>query len=550
MPDAVVVGAGHNGLVAANLLADAGWSVLVLEEQPDPGGCVRSAGYLGPGYVADVCSAFYPLAAASPALAALELESHGLAWTHAPAVLAHPLEDGRCALLHRDLEETVEGLEQLSPGDGAAWRRLYGLWRQIGGDLVEALLTPFPPVRAGARLVSKVRAAGGLRLARMAMLPVRRLAEEEFTGPGSLLVAGCTMHTDLSPEASAGAVYGWLLAMLGQQYGFPVPEGGAGQLTAALVRRLESRGGQVRCRAPVTSVLVRDGRAVGVRTGEGEEIAAGHAVLADVTAPRLYGGLVSWDHLPARLADDMRRFQWDYSTVKVDWALSGPVPWGAPQAGPAGTLHLSASMDEMTLYCSQIARGQVPSHPFVLIGQMTTADPRRSPPGTESLWGYTHVPRSVRGDAGDQGITGTWDDAEQAIMAERLERQIERFAPGFGDRITARHVLCPPQIEAHNASLVGGAINGGTTAVHQQLVLRPTPGLGRAETPVAGLYLASSSAHPGGGVHGACGANAARAALKEQRRGSRVLASRVATGAQRLLARRPRAAPEVGGTGP
>ena len=535
--DAVVIGSGPNGLVAANVLVDAGWDVLVLEEQPEPGGGVRSADYLGPGYVADVCSAFYPLAAASPALVALDLEKQGLSWSHAPTVLAHPFLDGRCGVLSRDLEQTVSGMESLAPGDGEAWERLYGLWEQVGPDLLEALFTPFPPVRAGVKLVNKMRAAGLLRLARFATLPVRRLAQEEFAGPGSLLLAGCSLHTDLSPEAAGSSFFGWLLAMLGQEYGFPVPVGGAGQLTAALVRRLESRGGRIQCDASVEHVVLRDGRATGVRIRDGGEVEAGRAVVADVVAPHLYGGLVGWEHLPARFRDDMRRFQWDFSTVKVDWALSSPVPWTAPEVALAGTVHLSAGIDEMTAYCSQIAMGQVPSIPFVLVGQMTTADPQRSPPGTESLWGYTHVPRQVRGDPGEEGISGAWNARELEAMAGRIERQIERFAPGFADRIVNRHIMGPAQLQEHNSNLVGGAINGGTTAIHQQLVFRPTPGLGRPETPVTGLYLASSSAHPGGGVHGACGANAARAALRQERKCRQGLTSGWVSFAQHGLSR-------------
>jgi phytoene dehydrogenase-like protein len=521
--DAVVVGAGPNGLVAANLLADAGWEVLVLEAQPDPGGGVRSAGYLGPDYVADVCSAFYPLAVASPAISAFELETYGLRWKRAAGVLAHPLLDGRCAMLWPDPGRTAAASEALGSGDGDAWRRMWGLWQQVGRQFLDTLFTPFPPVRAGLHLAARARSAGLLRLARLATLPVRRLVEEEFNGASALLLAGCALHADLSPEAVGSAFYGWLLTMLGQEYGFPVPEGGAGRLTAALVSRLEQSGGLVRCDTPVEEVIVRAGRAVGIRTRGGDRIEARHAVLADVAAPLLYGGLVSWEDLPTRLREDMRRFQWDPSTVKVDWALSAPVPWNAAEAGQAGTVHLSAGMDEMTEYSAELAMGRVPTHPFLLVGQMTTADPTRSPPGTESLWGYTHVPRQVRADGGGEGLSGRWDEAELARFAARIEAQVERFAPGFRDRIVTRHVLGPGEIEAHNASAVGGAVGGGTAALHQQLVFRPAPGLGRPETPVQGLYLASSSAHPGGGVHGACGANAARVALGVERTGGRLL---------------------------
>jgi phytoene dehydrogenase-like protein len=529
--DAVVIGAGPNGLVAANVLADAGWEVLVLEEQPEPGGAVRSATGPAPEFVTDLCSAFYPLAAASRAIGSLDLERHGLRWVHAPAVLAHPLLDGRAAVLTRNLDQTVHGLDAFGAGDGAAWRRLYGSWQRLGPPLLDALFVPFPPVRAGARLAATLGPTGLLHFTRFGLLPVRRLVEEEFTGPGaSLLLAGCAMHADLMPESNGSGLFGWLLAMLGQQYGFPVPEGGAGQLTAALLRRLQSRGGRVRCGAPVREVVVRRGRAVGVRTADGGDVGARRAVLAAIPATDLYGGLVGWGHLPPRLREDMRRFHWDYATFKLDWALRAPVPWAASETGTAGTVHLSAGLDEMTGYTAHIAMGLVPARPFLLIGQMTTADPCRSPAGTESLWAYTHVPRQVRGDAGDEGISGTWDKGDQETFADRIEQQIERFAPGFRDRIIARTVTPPPQLAAHNANLVGGAINGGTTAIHQQLVFRPTPALGRPETPVAGLYLASSSAHPGGAVHGACGANAARAAL----RGHRARSQRIAAATVRL----------------
>lgn len=515
MPDAVVIGAGPNGLVAANLLADAGWSVEVLEAQPEPGGAVRSDRGVHPDYVSDLFSAFYPLAAASPVLARLELDQEGLRWERAPRVLAHPLPDGRCAVLSRGAAETAANLDTFAAGDGAAWLDLVATWNRLGPDLLGALFTPFPPVRSGARLAARLRSAGGLRLVRSLVLPVRRLGEEQFGGEGGrLLLAGNALHADLGPEAAGSGGYGWLMSMLGQTYGFPVPVGGAGALAASLARRLERRGGAVRCGEKVTEVVVRGGRAVGVRTERGESVPASRAVLADVSAPALYGELVDAAHLPRRVLDDLRRFQWDFATFKVDWALSGPVPWTAAEAGKAGTVHLGDGVDGLTRFAAQLATGQVPDRPFLLFGQMTTADATRSPVGTESAWAYTHVPHRVRGDAGAEALTGAWDRAEQEAMADRIETEVERWAPGFRSCIRSRRVLAPPTLQSMDSNLHGGAINGGTAAMHQQLVFRPTPGNGRPETPVKGLYLASASAHPGGGVHGAPGANAARAALR------------------------------------
>ncbi|MFF5760676.1 NAD(P)/FAD-dependent oxidoreductase [Streptomyces longwoodensis] len=534
MPDAVVIGAGPNGLVAANLLASAGWSVVVLEEQPEPGGAVRHDRGVHPDYVNDLFSSFYPLAAASPVLASLHLEDHGLRWSHAPHVLAHPLTDGRCAVLDRQIDVTADSLEAFAPGDGEGWRRLCGLWDTLHRDVLDALMTPFPPVKAGARLLRKLRAAGGLRVARSLVLPVRRLGEEEFTGEGGrLLLAGNALHADLAPEAAGSGGFGWLMSMLGQTYGFPVPVGGSGALTDALVRRLRAHGGELRCGERVDRVVVRGGRAVGVRTSSGAAVPASRAVLADVAVPALYGDLVGPEHLPGQVMDDLRRFQWDFATFKVDWALDGPVPWRAEQASRAGTVHLADGVDELTRFAAQIAMHQVPDRPFSLFGQMTTSDPSRSPAGTESAWAYTHVPREIREDAGDEGITGAWGPDDQERMADRVERQVERFAPGFRARVRARRVLAPPTLESLDANLVAGAINGGTTALHQQLFFRPVPGTGRPETPVSGLYLASAGAHPGGGVHGAPGANAARAALRSAR-------LPVLAGAQRLLTRRDR----------
>ncbi len=519
MTDAVVIGAGHNGLVAANLLADAGWQVQVLEATAQPGGSVRSAEELtAPAFRNDVFSAFYALGAASPILRRLRLADYGLEWVHAPLVVAHPHADGRCAVLSRDLHETAASLEAFAPGDGAAWERLYRRWQRIGGPVLSALFSMFPPVRAGLRLATRLPPRELLRLTRFALLPVRRLAEEEFRGAGGgLLLGGNALHADIGPEAPGSGFLGWLLCSLGQEVGYPAVKGGAGQLAAALVRRLESRGGRVVCNAPVRTLEIRGGRAVAVRTADGQVMPAGRAVIGAVDAITLYRHLIGEDHLPPSVVDDLQRFQFDNATVKVDWALDGGVPWTAAAARRAGTVHLADSMDELTMYNAQLACGMIPAKPLIVVGQMTTTDPSRSPPGTETLWAYAHVPQSVRGDAAGS-LTGAWTPAEVEEFADRIEARIEANAPGFRGRILARHVLGPPAMQQLNPSLVHGAVNVGTAQLYQQLIFRPTPALGRPTTPVANVYLASGSAHPGGGVHGAPGANAATLAIRRDRR--------------------------------
>ena len=515
--DAVVVGAGPNGLVAANRLADAGWDVLLLEAQSEVGGAVRSDREVDPDFVTDTFSAFYPMAAVSPAIASLGLERYGLSWSYAPAVLGHPRRDGSWALLHRDVDVTAGLLEDAHPGDGATWRALVEQWRTVEPSLLESLLTPIPPVRGGLRFLSTLPRVGGLSFLANLLTPASHLFEDRFGGDGPrLLLTGSACHADIPVDAAGSGVVGLLLTMLGQTVGYPVPTGGAGELSRALRDRFTDRGGTVVCGAAVRRIVVAGRRAVAVRTDDAE-IRVRRAVLADVGAEQLYGTLVGADALPAATTRKMRGFRRDPATFKVDYALDGPVPWaGVPSHAP-GTVHIAESAAAMGVYGAQLDAGVIPADPFLLIGQMSTTDPSRSPIGTESLWVYTHVPQRPRGDAGGD-LTGSWDASEAARFADRLQDRIEVYAPGFGARVRARRILTPAELERRNANLVGGSLNGGTFSLEQQLIFRPFAGAGRAETPVRGLYLASASAHPGGSVHGVCGNNAARAALFWSRR--------------------------------
>jgi phytoene dehydrogenase-like protein len=516
--DAVVIGSGPNGLVAANLLADAGWDVVILEAQDDIGGAVHSDSSVKDGYVHDTFSSFYPLAAGSPTIRGLELDKHGLEWVHAPAVVGTPFANGDWAILHRDRDDTAANLDGLAPGDGDAWLELCHGWDRIGEQVVGALLSPFPPVKHGLAAVAKLPRVGGLSFVRQLLSPVRSLVDQQFRGSGpKMLLAANAAHSDIPMDSAGSGVMGWLLVMLGQHLGYPVPRGGAGMLTRAMANRFESGGGEIRTSTRADKVVVKDGRAVAVRTEHGDVIEARRAVVADVTAPSLYGDLVAWDDLPARMRRKMARFEWDPGTLKVDWALDAPIPWRTMPSQAPGTVHLAESVDELATAGIQIAGGAVPARPFLLVGQMAAADPSRAPEGAESVWAYTHVPHGACVDAGDGGIRGVWDSDDAERMADRMQARIQEYAPAFADRIVERRVLGPREMQARNENLVGGALNGGTSNLQQELVFRPVPGLGRAETPIKNLYLGSASAHPGGGVHGACGSNAARAALAHDR---------------------------------
>ena len=523
--DAVVIGAGPNGLVAACVLADAGWDVVVVEAADDVGGAVRSAEVV-PGHVHDLFSSFYPLSAASPVLARLDLAAHGLTWRQAPAVMAHLVEpaDAPAAVLHRDALDTAAGLEAEHPGDGDAWLRLVDHWNRIHDPLLDALFTPSPAPVPLARLLARMSPSETLWTGRLATLPVHRLGQELFGGQGGrLLLAGNAAHSDVPTVGALSGVLGWLLAMLGQDVGFPVPEGGSGRLSAALASRAAAAGTRIVTGARAERVVVRGGRALGVVCADGTAVRARRAVLATCPAPTLYRQLLAPGDVPAGVVAALRHFEWDTPTIKANWSLREPVPWRAKAARTAGTVHVGVDMDGLAEWSTALAVGRPTGHTFALVGQPAVADPSRAPGGGESLWAYSHLPRGH----------DTTRDADALI--DRMEALIEAHAPGFRELVVHRFVQRPGDLESADLSLVGGALNGGTAQLHQQLVFRPMPGTGRPETPVERLFLAGAGAHPGGGVHGAAGSQAARAALHGARLGG--LPGRALSGVQRALAR-------------
>jgi len=503
--DAVVIGSGPNGLVSAIELADAGWDVLVLEAADTFGGAVRSTE--DGGWVSDRFSSNYPLGVASPVIRALELEKFGLKWAHAPLPLVHLLdEEGASAAIHPDPEDTAKSLGAEYPGDGEAWLRLYQQYVSIREPLLKALLTSWPPVVSGVKLARKLGSMGELlRFARFMAVPMHRMGHELFDGRhGPAVIAGNALHADAPLSGSVSGTMGWLLAMMAQDVGFPVAAGGSSSFSGALVRRAERAGALLVSSTPVTGIAVSSGRVTGVRTASGESVAVARAVIADTSAPALYDGLLSGATIPAGLRRDLdERFEWDYPTVKLNFRLSGPIPWKAPEARTAGVVHLGGTADELVHLSADLDTGRVPAQPFLLIGQTTKSDPSRSPEGTEAVWAYAHLPRGMADDEAAEKLSG------------RMERAIERYAPGFGSLVIARELQRPSGLEAGNAALGLGALGGGTMQLQQQLIFRPTIGLGSPRTFVDGLYLGSSAIHPGGGVHGACGHLAARTALRD-----------------------------------
>ncbi len=494
MIDAVVIGAGPNGLVAACTLARAGWRVLVLEAQQRPGGALYSLETTLPGYVHDVGAAFFPFARASPALQSLALDEVGLRWQTGVYESAHPAPDGTCAAIARDVERAAA---TFGP-DGDAWRDLARWQAAMGERLPHALLAPLPGVRPALRL----GLANLIRFSRVGLSTPAGFARRTFrTEAGRRVIPGLALHVDLGPHDFSGAALGLVLALLAAQYGFAVPVGGARAITDALLTRLRQAGGELRLGIRVSGIVVRQGRAVAVTTAAGDEIAFRHAVLADVGAPALYLRMLPEAQVPGWVRQSIRQFRYGWGTFKIDWALSGPVPWANAICGQAAVVHAGDSLADLAAFTAQARAGEMPSNPYLVIGQQSLLDPSRAPPGGQTLWAYSH-------------IAPAWNFGKETF-ADRIEKRIEGLAPGFRARVRARTVFAPGDLERMDENLVGGDLGGGSAHFSHQLFWRPTFPYFRYRTPVRGAYLASASAHPGAGVHGACGYNAARQALAD-----------------------------------
>ncbi|HEY8694351.1 MAG TPA: NAD(P)/FAD-dependent oxidoreductase [Chloroflexota bacterium] len=465
--DAVVVGSGPNGLSAAIVVARAGLSVLVLEANDTPGGGARSAELTLPGFVHDVCSAVHPLGIGSPFLRSLPLREHGLEWIDQPAAVTHPFDDGTAAVMERSVAATAEGFGRDARAYRALMQPLVDSWLDVYRETLGPLHIPRRPL-ALARF--------GVR----GLLAATWLAKALFRTPQPrALFGGIAAHATLPLSQPPSAAIGLILGLAGHAVGWPIPRGGSGSISRALVSYFRSLGGEVVTNMRVESI---------------EDLPPSRLIFLDVTARqvlRLLG-----DRLPPLYRGQLRHFRYGLGTFKMDWAVDGPIPWRAPECNRAATVHLGGTLEEVAASHDDGWAGKSPERPFVLLAQPTLFDRSRVPDDKHHIaWAYCHVPNG-----------GSVD------MSARIEDQVERFAPGFRNRIVARHSMGPAELERRNANLVGGDINGGEVNL-AQLLTRPTLRLNPYATPLPNVYVCSSSTPPGGGVHGMCGYHAARTAL-------------------------------------
>ena len=467
--DAIIVGSGPNGLAAAITLARAGRSVLVCEANATIGGGARSAELTLPGFVHDVCSAVHPLAAGSPFFRMLPLKRFGLEWIQPEIPLAHPLDNGSVACLYRDVDLTADQLHEDSRAYRSLMKPLARNWEKLANEFLQPMLhSPQHPVTL---------AHFGI----LGLCPATLLAKLVFKGePARALFAGIAAHSFLPLEAPVSSAFALVLALAGHAVGWPIPRGGSKQISNALAGYLRELGGKIETNHRIENL---------------NDLPKSHAVLLDLSVWEFLR--IAGQQLPAQYRRRLESFRHAPGVFKIDYALSEPVPWKAEACRRAGTIHLGGGIDEIAAAERDVARGRIPERPFVLVAQQSLFDETRAPRGQHTLWAYCHVPFDCKVD-----------------MSDRMESQIERFAPNFRDCILARHKMSGADLARSNPNLTGGDINGGAANL-MQLVARPIFSPTPYRTPLRGVYLCSASTPPGGGVHGMCGYHAARLALRE-----------------------------------
>jgi len=465
--DAVVVGSGPNGLAAAVEIARAGHSVCVVESRDTIGGGARTAELTAPGFLHDVCSAVHPLGAASPFFRSLPLAQHGVEWIHSPACLAHPFDQGSSAVLYKSIENTSATLGL----DGAPYEKLFSVLARNSEELVQDILAP--PTHLPRHPIRLMRfGIHGIQSAQR--FSNRRFHASRARG----LFVGIAAHSNMPLDASPTAAFGLLLGMLGHVAGWPIVKGGSQKLSDALASYFTSLGGKI-----ITGTHVNSLR----------QLPTSKAIIFDLTPRQVLK--LTFDQLPPSYRWELQKYRYGPAVFKIDWALSSPIPWKSRDCLKAATLHLGGSAEEIVAAESEVAKGRCPERPFIILAQPSLFDETRAPAGQHTAWGYCHVPSNSKID-----------------MTERIEAQIERFAPGFRDCILHRHTMTAPDFEKYNPNYVGGDIGGGVQDL-VQIVGRPSLRVTPYAMPAKGMFICSSSTPPGGGVHGMCGYHAARAAL-------------------------------------
>jgi phytoene dehydrogenase-like protein len=508
--DAVVIGAGPNGLVAATVLARAGWSVELLERRPVAGGAIGSV-RTDRGYLHDWGSAFYGVLHTSPVLRELGLDRR-VRWAQTDAPVAAVWEPGTPgAVMRRTATASAEGLGP----DAAAWLDTVAWWHRVGEPLFGALMGPLGAPGPLGRMLTRGTPRELLGTARQLLEPVEEWVRLQYAGTAArMLFAGHATHADVGIDMAGSTPPAMLLAMAAQQHGMPVPVGGAQGLAAALVEAAAEAGVVVRTGVDVTGVVVRGGRAVGVRCRDGSTVGARRAVVADVAPPVLARDLVGEEHLPGGWLDQLRRHRYASGYFRLDVDLTAPAPWSDERLREAMVVHVTGDLDELAVSQAQVRRRLLPAAPQLVVGQQDRADPARVPPGAASLWVECHCPATPAGDAAGE-LAADWSGG----FADRVLDRLEAHAPGLRELVVDTTVAAPLDLERLDPNLVGGDVGGGSAAVDQMLVFRPVAGWSSYALPVGGLYMCGAASHPGGGVHGMAGRNAARTVLRDARLG-------------------------------
>jgi phytoene dehydrogenase-like protein len=519
--DAIVVGAGHNGLVCALYLARAGWKTLVLERNEEIGGAVMSGEITRPGFVHDLYSMNQNLFLGSPVYGELadDLKRHGLSYKTASRPYSNVFPDGTSLRIYQDQDRTLELLHDHNPRDAEGFQRLHERYRAFGEAFLPIYGAPLPSAKAAWDLVRATRSRGLNELADLTQLilsSTRELGDAYFeTGEMKALVATWGMHLDFGPDVSGGAMFPFLEVYTDMEQGMSVVEGGASRMTEALAGLLEENDGEVRTSSEVGKILTEDGRVTGVELTSGERMSAQRSVVANLTPKVLFGGLLPEESVPAHFRRRVKRYEHGPGTMMVHIALSGRPRWrAAKDLDEFAYVHVAPYVEDLAETYTKSLNGLLPESPLLIVGQTSAVDPSRTPGDEEVLWIQVRtLPSKIRGDAAGEILARTWEEAKEPF-ADRVMRKLEEYAPGIGDLVLERVVFSPEDLERHNPNLVGGDSVGGSHHLRQNFIFRPFPGWSNYKMPLEGLYMVGAATWPGAGTNATSGYLAANEILR------------------------------------